>query len=893
VSRSGRLLRFLALAIAGGVALAALVAHYQREAIAREIINRVLRGQGIEATSLSIESLGADELRLSHLVLEQADGTTYDIRGLALPLSLPSVRPELVRIDSLAVAPGRAEPQPARPAEMLRLFLALPGVAPNTALTVARVIWPGLPPVESLVWHATEDRQRIEFSSLGIAATLAVSSGEPGRYAVVGSATADVEVLQLSVDISERDQAYAIGGAARIDLESLLAVPSVRSYAAATEGGSGRIDVDLGATLDDEAPQTVDASVTLNAASGTGLHYTPAGAAGFDARTGADAEIRIRFEYPSLEWSLASANIVVGVDAAGVGDIHAEASELDCASGLRCSFGGSVGISRLEVPGTTIRDVQASAQFAVERAESLTVRLDGFAATLTGLTGRDWSAASLSAATGAAIELELTPGGWRADLPRAAIQLGSLQFGDMTAASLSAQADLRLEPGAALRVDAMTAAAAGIAAAAWSASAVTITEPAAARVELDDTGWRADLDRVALRADVLRAGESLSASLPISLTELRVLDNGARTNATFSVAPRAATLRWGETELVAPAFDGRFEMGATYGAEVSVSNPADSIAATLALAHDPATGQGSMLLTDGALDLERTPMSKRMQRWQQAWDLFGGRLTADATLRWRELDGATVLDGKMRIGAEDVAGNVGDIVFTGLAGNMGLAVDPAEGLRGERAAMTLELLDVGVPIENIEASVQWDASDVLAVTDLAMGLLGGRVTAEPFDYRITPGDAVVLLAVESVQLPLIVKLAEFESIDMTGSLSGALPVTVAGETVTISGGRLSSDSPGGVIRYLGGAVTPADQSGVGLVSRALSNFRYDSLTADVNYTETGDLKVQMRLTGVNPDMDERQPVILNLGVENNIPQLLRSLQATRAIEDVLEKRGRK
>ncbi|MEQ9561241.1 MAG: YdbH domain-containing protein, partial [Woeseiaceae bacterium] len=83
----------------------------------------------------------------------------------------------------------------------------------------------------------------------------------------------------------------------------------------------------------------------------------------------------------------------------------------------------------------------------------------------------------------------------------------------------------------------------------------------------------------------------------------------------------------------------------------------------------------------------------------------------------------------------------------------------------------------------------------------------------------------------------------------------------------------------------------ASGSDINVVSRALGNFQFDSLTSDVSYTETGDLKLKMRLSGINPDMDPLQPVILNLGVENNIPQLLRSLQATRAIEDVLQREG--
>jgi hypothetical protein len=110
--------------------------------------------------------------------------------------------------------------------------------------------------------------------------------------------------------------------------------------------------------------------------------------------------------------------------------------------------------------------------------------------------------------------------------------------------------------------------------------------------------------------------------------------------------------------------------------------------------------------------------------------------------------------------------------------------------------------------------------------------------------------------------------------------------------ITVADGRLESDAPG-VIRYQAGAAVAAGNSEIGLVSRALDNFQYDSLTSDVNYNEAGDLKLKMRMSGINPDMDARQPVILNLGVENNIPQLLRSLRATRAIEDVLQRKANK
>lgn len=108
----------------------------------------------------------------------------------------------------------------------------------------------------------------------------------------------------------------------------------------------------------------------------------------------------------------------------------------------------------------------------------------------------------------------------------------------------------------------------------------------------------------------------------------------------------------------------------------------------------------------------------------------------------------------------------------------------------------------------------------------------------------------------------------------------------------IDDGRLENDPPGGVIRYRGGAADGVvdDESRVAVVTRTLRNFEFDSLTSAVDYSRDGDLVLQMRLEGVNPDVDPTQPVILNLKVENNVPQMLRSLQATRSIEDVLGKR---
>ena len=210
----------------------------------------------------------------------------------------------------------------------------------------------------------------------------------------------------------------------------------------------------------------------------------------------------------------------------------------------------------------------------------------------------------------------------------------------------------------------------------------------------------------------------------------------------------------------------------------------------------------------------------------------------------------------------------------------------------EPARFDIALVDIGFPIEDISgiATPHLDDSAV-EVNSLSMAVLGGTVTADPFRFDMDADTNQLMLRASGVQLPLMAGLADLESITISGSVSGEVPVTIRGNNVIIDNGRLENDPPGGVIRYGGGAATGVvdDDSQLGIVTRTLRNFEFDSLTSAVDYSQDGDLVLQMRLKAINPDVAPTQPVILNLNVENTVPQMLRSLQATRSIEDVLER----
>ena len=209
------------------------------------------------------------------------------------------------------------------------------------------------------------------------------------------------------------------------------------------------------------------------------------------------------------------------------------------------------------------------------------------------------------------------------------------------------------------------------------------------------------------------------------------------------------------------------------------------------------------------------------------------------------------------------------------------------------ANFDIALVDIGFPIEDISGRYSLDIDGrALELESVEMSALGGTVRAAPFRFELDADSKEVLLAVERVQLPLMVGLANLDDVDISGSVSGDIPIRIRGGSVIVEDGSLEADAPGGSIRYRGGATAGIvdEESQLGIVTRTLQNFQYEKLTSEVHYTEQGDLKLQMRLTGTNPDVDPDQPVILNLGIENNVPQMLRSLQATRSIEEVLEKR---
>ncbi len=408
-------------------------------------------------------------------------------------------------------------------------------------------------------------------------------------------------------------------------------------------------------------------------------------------------------------------------------------------------------------------------------------------------------------------------------------------------------------------------------------------------LEIVDAGWTLAADSIDGSVEGLRVAADAEVSAPVFLEDVRMSELDEVAAASVGVFVPNAEARWLEQLIDLPGMKGGLRLqGEAARAELeTVGLQQDG---SVQLQHNLQTGAGSLKVDDAVVSFGATALSERVAPWERSWDLRDGTVAVSLAAQWQESESA--VRGSVAASVTGLSGHYEDSVFADASTTLELDYSDDGTISIAPSALTVGLLDVGVPITEISADYVLDLDGPgVAVDNLKMTALGGAVRADPFSFHTASERNTLLLYAESLEMDELLTVREFEAIEVTGSISARLPVSIEGDAVTIAKGALSGEPPGGVIRYLPGAPPDeSDASSLAFVRKVLSNFEYKSLSSVVDYTAGGDLKLQLRLEGRNPDMDETRPVVLSLDVENNVPQMLRSLRATRAVEEVLEQR---
>ncbi len=417
---------------------------------------------------------------------------------------------------------------------------------------------------------------------------------------------------------------------------------------------------------------------------------------------------------------------------------------------------------------------------------------------------------------------------------------------------------------------------------------------AGATLELLDSGWRLAADSVDASVENMSVSDAITVSMPLYLENLSAsaLDEVLYLKTGLYVPKSTATLESGTAKL--PGFKGAL----TYANDSIVAELATlglHQNGSIALRHNLNTGKGQVDLAGAGVSFAAQGLSTRLTPWPYDWDVTAGLLFPDANASWTSTDSETQLTGHAVLRAEGLAGRYTDIAFVNLSTGIEASYDSTAGLSVNPASLTVGLLDTGVALENISADLTIHPKEMAVdVAGLHMSAFGGTIQADPFSFRTAATTNTVTMNAEAIRLDRLLTLEEFSAVKVSGTVGATLPITIEGDSITISNGKLFGEPPGGVIRYQPEAATGAtDASSIGFVTRALGNFEYKTLTSDIEYNADGDLKLQLQLTGKSPAVDENRPIVLNLGVENNVPQMLKSLRAARSVEEILEKRLQK
>ena len=417
------------------------------------------------------------------------------------------------------------------------------------------------------------------------------------------------------------------------------------------------------------------------------------------------------------------------------------------------------------------------------------------------------------------------------------------------------------------------------------------TLTSAAELSSGDDGWQLKAQSVDVGIEEFSVLGDLTYSAAVFLDDISVSDTDQQLFVKMGVYASSSQANWGDQLVALPGFMGGI---GRQGAEVAVALTTAGLyeEASIEVSHNLDNQSGRLSLTNAALSFDTQKVSNRVSPWSNDWDISDGTVAINLQADWQKQDSGWQLAGQTSVLLTGIAGAWNDTAFAGLFTNLEARFDSTTGLVVNPSNIVVALVEVGLPIENITADYTLHPNELTVdIENLRMSAFGGVITADPFSFRTASTSNTLFLRASSIDLAEILSIEEFEAVEISGSIGAELPVTIEGKTVMIAGGTLTGEPPGGIIRYLPGlAADETDLSAIGLATRALSNFEYETLTSEVDYTADGDLNLQMHLTGRNPDLEDNRPVVLNLGVENNIPQMLRSLQAARAVEEILERR---
>ncbi len=186
---------------------------------------------------------------------------------------------------------------------------------------------------------------------------------------------------------------------------------------------------------------------------------------------------------------------------------------------------------------------------------------------------------------------------------------------------------------------------------------------------------------------------------------------------------------------------------------------------------------------------------------------------------------------------------------------------------------------------------QQPMQSTLDLTSHTIKALGGSISIPNQRYSLTDSFALPIVF-EKISLGELMRQYPSNKISIDGEVSGTIPVYWDSNDLTVERGYLDALAPGGHLQVDSSALVQLAGSNPSLQTLAgvLGNFYYNQLSTTVDYNDNGKLTLAVQLKGSNPELENGRPVELNVSLEEDLPALIKGLQISNSLNDVIRKR---
>jgi hypothetical protein len=289
------------------------------------------------------------------------------------------------------------------------------------------------------------------------------------------------------------------------------------------------------------------------------------------------------------------------------------------------------------------------------------------------------------------------------------------------------------------------------------------------------------------------------------------------------------------------------------------------------------------------------PLQGSFSAWPALLELNNGRLNGNASLTLASDQQLPTV--KLELSGKGLGGIYDRTALEGLDGKLSAQIAPKQ-LRLELSDLRLAQANPGIPLGPVQlsgsysAALQTPTQGQLQLRQAEAALMGGKLQLAPGQWRMAAEPLLLPVQVQGLELEQLFILYPTEGLAGTGTLDGFLPLQVGSQGVTIEQGQLNAREPGGRLQFHSERIRALGRSNpaMQLVTQSLEDFRFTTLSSQVNYDQQGKLALAMRLEGQNPAIEQGRPIHFNINLEEDIPTLLASLQLTDKVSDIIRQR---